>query len=120
MIGYKIKNIRELKNLTQEYMAEKLDISQAAYSKLEKGNTKISEEKLHKIAEVLDVNPEDIIDFDNKKVLNSYNSIKGNNSNITYNDQDIMLIRQLYEDKIVLLEKLLKNAEEEVERLKNN
>lgn len=37
MIGYKIKSIRELKNLTQEYMAEKLDISQAAYSKLEKG-----------------------------------------------------------------------------------
>ena len=42
MIGYKIKNIRELKNFTQEYMAEKLDISQAAYSKMEKGDTKIS------------------------------------------------------------------------------
>lgn len=120
MIGYKIKNIRELKNLTQEYMAEKLDISQAAYSKLEKGTTKISQDKLEKIAEVLDVNPEDITDFDNKKVLNSYNSsIKGNNSNITYSQQDITLIRQLYEDKIALLEKLLNNAEEEIERLKN-
>ena len=42
MIGNKIKNIRELKNLTQEYLAEKLDISQAAYSKMEKGDTKIS------------------------------------------------------------------------------
>lgn len=121
MIGYKIKNIRELKNLTQEYMAEKLDISQAAYSKLEKGTTKISQDKLEKIAEVLDVNPEDITDFDNKKVLNSYNSsIKGNNSNITYSQQDITLIRQLYEDKIALLEKLLNNAEAEIERLKNN
>lgn len=116
MIGYKIKSIRELKNLTQEYMAEKLDISQAAYSKLEKGNTKISEDKLNKIAEILEVNPDDITDFDNKKILNSYNnSIIGNNSN--YNDAN--LIRQLYEDKIALLEKLLSKAEEEIERLKS-
>lgn len=119
MIGHKIKSIRELKNLTQEYMAEKLDISQAAYSKLEKGNTKISEDKLNKIAEILEVNPEDITDFDNKKVLNSFNSIKGNNSNINYNDQDANIIRKLYEDKIALLEKLLSKAEEEIERLKN-
>lgn len=119
MIGYKIKGIRELKNLTQEYMAEQLDISQAAYSKLEKGTTKISQDKLHKIAEVLEVNPEDITDFDNKRVLNSINNVKGNNSgNINYNDQDI--IRKLYEDKIALLEKLLSKAEEEIERLKNN
>lgn len=117
MIGYKIKNIRELKNLTQEYMAEKLDISQAAYSKLEKGTTKISQDKLEKIAEVLEINPNDITNFDNQKVLNSYNnSIIGNNSN--YND--VKIIRQLYEDKIALLEKLLNNAEEEIERLKNN
>lgn len=85
-------------------MAEKLDISQAAYSKLEK------------IAEVLEINPNDITNFDNQKVLNSYNnSIIGNNSN--YND--VKIIRQLYEDKIALLEKLLNNAEAEIERLKN-
>lgn len=121
MIGYKIKGIRELKNLTQEYMAEQLDISQAAYSKLEKGTTKISQDKLNKIAEVLEVNPEDITDFDNKRVLNSINNVKGNNSgNINYNDQDANIIRKLYEDKIGLLEKLLSKAEEEIERLKNN
>lgn len=119
MIGYKIKGIRELKNLTQEYMAEQLDISQAAYSKLEKGTTKISQDKLNKIAEVLEVNPEDISDFDNKRVLNSFNNIKGNN-NLNHNEQDINLIRKLYEDKIALLEKLLSKAEEEIERLKNN
>ena len=119
MIGNKIKNIRELKNFTHEYMAEKLEVSQAAYSKIEKGNTKISQDKLQKIAEILDVNPNDITDFDNKKVLNSYNSIKGNNSNITYNEQDSILIRQLYEDKITLLEKLLQKQEEEIKNLKS-
>ena len=119
MIGNKIKNIRELKNFTQEYMADKLEISQAAYSKLEKGDFKISQDKLNKIAEILDVNLEDIKDFDNKRILNSYNSIKGNNSNITYSNQDIILIRKLYEDKINLLEKLIQKQEEEIKNLKN-
>lgn len=119
MIGNKIKNIRELKNFTQEYMADKLEISQAAYSKLEKGDFKISQDKLNKIAEILDVNLEDIKDFDNKRILNSYNSIKGNNSNITYSNQDIILIRKLYEDKINLLEKLVQKQEEEIKNLKN-
>lgn len=119
MIGNKIKNIRELKNFTQEYMADKLEISQAAYSKLEKGDLKISQDKLNKIAEILDVNLEDIKDFDNKRILNSYNSIKGNNSNITYSNQDIILIRKLYEDKINLLEKLIQKQEEEIKNLKN-
>ena len=120
MIGNKIKNIRELKNFTQEYMADKLEISQAAYSKLEKGDLKISQAKLNKIAEILDVNLEDIKDFDNKRILNSYNSIKGNNSNITYSNQDIILIRKLYEDKINLLEKLVQKQEEEIKNLKNS
>ena len=119
MIGNKIKNIRELKNFTQEYMAEKLDISQAAYSKMEKGDTKISQDKLNKIAEILEVNPDDITDFYNKKVLNSFNNVKGsNNGIITYNEKDMILIRQLYEDKITLLEKLLQKSEEEVKHLK--
>ena len=119
MIGNKIKNIRELKNFTQEYMAEKLDISQAAYSKMEKGETKISQDKLNKIAEILEVNPDDITDFDNKKVLNSFNNVKGsNNGIITYNEKDMILIRQLYEDKVALLEKLLQKSEEEIKHLK--
>ena len=119
MIGNKIKNIRELKNFTQEYMAEKLDISQAAYSKMEKGDTKISQDKLNKIAEILEVNLDDITDFDNKKVLNSFNNVKGsNNGIITYNEKDMILIRQLYEDKVSLLEKLLQKSEEEIKHLK--
>ena len=119
MIGNKIKNISELKNFTQEYMAEKLDISQAAYSKMEKGDTKISQDKLNKIAEILEVNLDDITDFDNKKVLNSFNNVKGsNNGIITYNEKDMILIRQLYEDKVALLEKLLQKSEEEIKHLK--
>lgn len=62
-IGYKIKKIREIKNISQEYMAEQLGITQSAYSLIESGKANISRERLHKIAEILEVSPEDIEHF---------------------------------------------------------
>lgn len=119
MIGNKIKNIRELKNLTQEYMAEKLDISQAAYSKLEKGDIKVSSDKLSQIASILDVKPEDITSFDSQKYFNSFNNVKGsNNGSIIIGADETELIKKLYEDKISLLEKLLSNTEKELKNYK--
>lgn len=119
MIGNKIKNIRELKNFTQEYMAEKLDISQAAYSKLEKGDIKVSSDKLSQIAKILDVNPEDITAFDSQKYFNSFNNVKGsNNGSIIIGADETELIKNLYEDKISLLEKLLSNTEKELKNYK--
>lgn len=128
MIGNNIKNIRELKNLTQEFVAEKLDISQSAYSRLEKGEIKISKEKLVQIADVLEVKPEDIKEFDSQKYFNSVGNIEGDNSgsnNNSYNDsiiiesdtEEIDLIKKLYEDKITLLEKLLSKSETDSQKL---
>ena len=48
-LGNNIKKIRELHNLTQEYMAGRLGISQAAYSKIENNELKMNQEKLQKI-----------------------------------------------------------------------
>ena len=119
MIGYKIKNIRELKNLTQEYMAERLDISQSAYSKLEKGDIKVSQEKLSQIADILEVKPEDISSFDSQKYFNSFNNVKGSNNGSIIIGTDEELIKGLYEDKILLLEKLLEKTEKELYKYKN-
>lgn len=38
-IGTKIRKLRELRNYNQEYMSQKLDISQKAYSDIEQGTT---------------------------------------------------------------------------------
>ncbi|MCF2221004.1 helix-turn-helix transcriptional regulator [Chryseobacterium sp. PS-8] len=126
MIGNKIKNIRELKNLTQEYVAEKLDISQAAYSKLESGETKVSKEKLAQIAEALEVTPEDIKSFDSKKYFNNVGNVEGDNSN-SYNEsivigmgtEEIELIKKLYEDKFALMEELMKQKDKELEKYRS-
>ncbi|CAD7807052.1 hypothetical protein CHRY9390_01604 [Chryseobacterium aquaeductus] len=118
MIGNKIKNIRELKNLTQEYVAEKLDISQAAYSKIEK-SSKLPDEKLQQIAEVLEVKPEDIKEFDSQKYFNSVGDVEGNYSGsiiVGLGREDVDLIKKLYEDKIVLLEELLNQQKKIVQK----
>lgn len=115
MIGNKIKNIRELKNLTQEFVAEKLDVSQAAYSRMESGETKINDEKLKQIAEVLELKPEDIKAFDSQKYFNSVGNVEGDNnySGIYIAESDTDLIKKLYEDKIALLEELLSLSKKE-------
>ena len=51
----KIKFFRLSKNLTQTYLADQLGIDTGNYSRLERGETKISIERLTKIAEVLEV-----------------------------------------------------------------
>lgn len=118
-IKNKIKNIRELKNYTQEYMAEKLGVTQAGYSKIEKGKTSLSYEKLVEIGRILDVSVEDIISFDYDRYFNSFNRINGNNNgSILINTENTSTMKELYEDKIRLLEKLLNRTEIELGRYK--
>jgi len=51
----KIRTIRKDKGYSHEYMAHMLDISQVAYSKIEKNETKLTVERLFKIAEILEL-----------------------------------------------------------------
>lgn len=119
-IKNKIKSIRELKNYTQEYMADQLGVTQAGYSKIEKGKTILSYVKLVEIARILEVSVEDIISFDSQKYFNSFNTVKGNSNNgsILINSNNGEALKELYEDKIRLLEKLLSKTEEELNRYK--
>jgi transcriptional regulator with XRE-family HTH domain len=118
-IKNKIKSIRELKNYTQEYMADQLGVSQAGYSKIEKGKTILSYAKLVEIARILEVSVEDVISFDSQRYFNSFNKVIGNNNgSIQINSETSGDLKILYEDKIMLLEKLLSQTERELERYK--
>jgi transcriptional regulator with XRE-family HTH domain len=63
-IAASIRNKREQRNYTQEYLAYKLSISQNAYSKIELGYTKITVERLLQIAEVLEFKASELIDVE--------------------------------------------------------
>lgn len=112
-IEEKIKNLRELKNFTQDYVAEKLGITQAAYSKIENGTNKLSYSK------ILEVEVDELLAFDSKKYFNSFNNVKGNNNGSVTINVDENDIKKLYEDKILLLEKILVMTESELNKYKD-
>lgn len=66
-----IKRIRLTKNLTQEYIATKLNITQEAYSKIESGETNISLKHLGLISETLEVPLHDLLDSEGMNVYNN-------------------------------------------------
>src|SRR5690554_1476295 len=65
-----IRQLRELNNLTQTYMAQKLNMSTASYSKLESGQTDITLSKIEQIAKILNVELENILNFDSSQIFN--------------------------------------------------
>lgn len=79
-IGVNIRRIREQKGFSQEYLADMLDISQASYARLESEETKITVERLFKIAEVLET---EITDFFNvtKVGVQTQNNYEGSYGN---------------------------------------
>jgi transcriptional regulator with XRE-family HTH domain len=54
-IARNIKTEREKQNLTQEYMASELDISQPAYSKIESAKTEVTFHQLIRISRILKI-----------------------------------------------------------------
>lgn len=59
-IGQKIRKIRASRELTQDNLAYELGITKSAYSKIERGETNVSINRLTEIAKILEV---DIVDF---------------------------------------------------------
>lgn len=60
-LNKRIRNIRKQKGFSQSVMAKKLEISQMAYSKIERGKTKLNLEYINQLAEILEINIWDII-----------------------------------------------------------
>lgn len=55
IIGQRIKQARLAKNLTQEDLAEQIDISVAFLSRVERGNSHINLKRLNQLCRLLDV-----------------------------------------------------------------
>lgn len=105
-IGFNIRKIRESKGFSQDYMANVLDISQASYARIENEDTKVTVDRLYKIAEVLDTN---IIDFFNTDSITIQNQ---NNYEGSYG-----LVQNLTVENKEIYEKLLKSKDEQIEVL---
>lgn len=108
-IGSKIRQIRELKGYSQEYVAGKLGVSQRAYSKLETSETKLDWDKISQIADVFEIEPLDIVSFDDNLVFHNCN--QSGKFGQFFNNFPEKLIEQY--------EKRIKGLEAEIEFLRN-
>ncbi len=97
----KIKQIRELKNVSQEFVANQLGLSIRAYSKIETGETQLTINRLNEISKALGVNPIEVLGFDEKNIFN-FNNSQGNMGINHINIPEKLM--QQYEKTIALLE----------------
>jgi transcriptional regulator with XRE-family HTH domain len=104
-LGERVKNLREEKNYTQQHIANKLGISQKAYSKIETGETKLSVDNLIKIAEILETTLYRILNLDGSTTYNNFN---------THNGEGIVIHKSTSDKLEALYDKLLKSKDEQI------
>ena len=68
----KIKQLRELKNYTQEHMANQMGLSTRAYSKIESGETQLTINRLNEISNILGIEPMEVLGFDDFHSILNY------------------------------------------------
>jgi transcriptional regulator with XRE-family HTH domain len=109
----KIKQIRELKNLTQEHVATQLGLSTRAYYKIETGETQLTINRLNEISSILGVEPMEVLGFDDKQVFNNYGKQEGNIGINHINIPEKLMQQyektiQILEDEVALLKSLIR------------
>ncbi|MCQ4142314.1 helix-turn-helix transcriptional regulator [Chryseobacterium sp. APV1] len=121
-VGFKIKKLREQKEMSQEDLAFQLEVSQSYLSKIENGSIeKLDFIFMQKVAEFFKVEPQYFLEGDtiiNNNVETSNNSSVGNVGDTNINNVDLDLfksvmqnqqqISQLMEMQNKLIEKMLK------------
>lgn len=88
--GQRVRKIRQKQNLSQEELAEKIDIAVNNMGKIERGESFVTAVTLEKLATVLNVKVEDFFKFD------SFVSIDEMKEELDFNKMSDNEIKQLY------------------------
>ncbi|KAB1064071.1 helix-turn-helix domain-containing protein [Salibacter halophilus] len=104
-VGNKIRKIRELKSLSQEHLADKLDMTVSGYSRIERDEVSVSLDKLSVISETLGVSIEELLSFDEKTVFNNFGN--AHDDSFTYRSDSEKLV-EAYKSQIDFLKEEIK------------
>ncbi len=114
----KIKEYRKKKGFSHENMADELNISQAAYSKIEKNETKLTVDRLYQISEILEAPVYELLDSNPNNIYNQQNFY---DASVGY--QDIQNLYQENKDKTDKIESLyeerLKDKDKMIQQLQD-
>ncbi len=110
-IGDKIRTVRMMKGYSQEYVGEKMGITGAAFSKIERNETDVSWNRLNEIAGVLGTTVSELTTFGEKNVFHisgGVNNLCGNG--VVYFPIDLFTFVQKVEQMEVRLVELEKKG----------
>lgn len=116
-IGQNIRKLRELRNFTQQYMAEKLEMTQGNYARIENEEIHLSEERLLKISGLLGYSTEFIVQFDVEKIHDMV-SEKKEVAREVFQYQISPELKQLYESRITSLEQYVSELKDELRQMR--
>lgn len=114
-VAEKIKRLRKSKGLSQEELAERLNISQSAYARMEKGESNSWINHLEKLSEVFEIRPEEFV----SDHTNNFSNLDQLGDFAFQNVGTINTINTLSEKLIEQYEARIKILEEQVEFWKN-
>lgn len=86
--GRRIKEYRESKHFTQEYMAKELDIAPNHYGRIERGENACTLSKLIQICNILEITPNDVLA---SLIITKENSLETEVQKLSLNDKEIVL-----------------------------
>lgn len=115
MYGEKIRIIRELRNYSQEYVAEQLGIKQNSYSKIERNETKLTAEMLQKISTLFGVSPIDIIS--SQPAIVNFQPNQGTQQSFGYIETFVSTQKEIYDKMIAGKDAEISRLTKQVEEL---
>lgn len=114
-VNEKIRQIRELKNISQEHIARGLNISTRAYSKIESGETQLTISRLNEISKIIQVDPKEVLGFNTENIFNNGLYQQGGKAeNVIYHQTEIKQVRELYERLLAEKERCIKILEKKL------
>ena len=105
----KIKKLRIEKGFTQDFIADKLNITRSAYQKWESGNTYAWAKYLDKLLDIFKMTPKEFFSDIDPKDINQNN----------FPDITIEYVEKMYQEKCKMYEKLLASKDEQIAFMKD-
>ncbi|KQB40841.1 helix-turn-helix transcriptional regulator [Flavobacterium aquidurense] len=110
IVGNKLKILRKNKKMSQEEVADYLDISQSAYARMESGESHSWASHILRICKIFGITPDELLklEVNNKEI----------SSGQIFNQLSDTVIEQ-YEERIRELKKVIKDLKEDKKSLKS-
>ena len=110
-INEKLKVMRQCKDWTQEELAEKLDLAVNTYARIEQGKTTMKLDKLEKVAQIMGVDVQELMDTNEKTVLNyAENCTHSNNVKCNIVLSETQCVHDLEKAHLIIEQKDKENA----------